>query len=360
MLSYPINVTVDTNVFEETKYDLSENSTLCLFREYIRAGKIKLHLSNIVLREIDAHLERIGSRLYSRIRNNRKELIEMACDEIIKTSDLELYVTIPNKDKIIKNIKDSFNDYINSLEPDIFDNSTIIIDDIIDDYFNMEPPFAKSGEKRKEFPDAFIAKQIRARFKNEDSLVIISKDIGFKNACQKDREYVFVDSFGKLFNLINEQESKYQNVIERLGHSLSNITERIKNEINDNQNIIVNGLSYDSKGMVSGYNYSETYLKSIENVSCKLHVVDDIRDDNAIVTLSCAADIEMDCLFGEFDYVPFDGKEEYCLVDTVHVIEKHKPRFPVRVFLNLNSSDIKLVIPKLILGGDSRVERIIE
>lgn len=361
MLSYPINITVDTNVFEAAKYDLSESSVLSLLRDYVKAEKIKLYISNIVLREIDAHLGKIGSGLYTKIRKNRKELLEKACDQIIKTSNLELYVTIPDKHIIIKNIRDSFNEYIKSIDPVIFDNSTIIIDDVLDDYFSIEPPFAESGEKRKEFPDAFIAKQIRANFKSEDTLVIISNDEGFKAACQKDRNYIFVDSLGELFNLINEQDSKYQKIIERLGQSLSDITNSITNEINDEQNIIVNGLSYDRKGQVSGYDYSETFLRSIENVSCKLHVVEDIKDNDVIVTLSCSADIEMNCIFEDFDNSPWDSEEkEYLFVDAIHVIEKHKPNFPVRVFFNLNNSDMKIVIPKLILGGDSRVKRIIE
>ena len=101
MLSYPINITVDTNVFEAAKYDLSESSVLSLLRDYVKAEKIKLYISNIVLREIDAHLGKIGSGLYTKIRKNRKELLEKACDQIIKTSNLELYVTIPDKHIII-------------------------------------------------------------------------------------------------------------------------------------------------------------------------------------------------------------------------------------------------------------------
>ena len=39
MFKYPIAVTIDTNIFDEAKYDLSENSTLRLLENYVKSGK---------------------------------------------------------------------------------------------------------------------------------------------------------------------------------------------------------------------------------------------------------------------------------------------------------------------------------
>ena len=50
MLKYPLAVTIDTNVFDAAKYDFSENSTLHLLENYVKSGKVKVVLSNIVIR----------------------------------------------------------------------------------------------------------------------------------------------------------------------------------------------------------------------------------------------------------------------------------------------------------------------
>lgn len=51
MFKYPLAVTIDTNVLDAAKYDLSENSALSLLSRYVQKGKIKVVLSDIVIRE---------------------------------------------------------------------------------------------------------------------------------------------------------------------------------------------------------------------------------------------------------------------------------------------------------------------
>lgn len=41
MLKYPICITIDTNVFDATKYDFSESSPLGLLKKYVQKGKSK-------------------------------------------------------------------------------------------------------------------------------------------------------------------------------------------------------------------------------------------------------------------------------------------------------------------------------
>lgn len=43
MFNYPINVTIDTNVFDATKYNLGDNSNLRLLVKYVQERKIILY-----------------------------------------------------------------------------------------------------------------------------------------------------------------------------------------------------------------------------------------------------------------------------------------------------------------------------
>ena len=101
MFSYPINITIDTNIFDSCKYDLSENSTLRILGNYVKEGKVKIYLSNIVIREAKAHLKKQASDLYSKIRNNRKEILDIADEDLISISGLKDYIIIPDKENII-------------------------------------------------------------------------------------------------------------------------------------------------------------------------------------------------------------------------------------------------------------------
>ena len=57
MIKYPLYVTIDTNVFDATGYDLGKGSTLNHLCSYVQSVKIKVVLSNIVIGELQKHIQ---------------------------------------------------------------------------------------------------------------------------------------------------------------------------------------------------------------------------------------------------------------------------------------------------------------
>ena len=49
MFKYPLAVTIDTNIFDAAKFDLCDTSTLKILENYVKSGKIKVVLSDIVV-----------------------------------------------------------------------------------------------------------------------------------------------------------------------------------------------------------------------------------------------------------------------------------------------------------------------
>ena len=45
MLRFPIVITIDTNIFDSTQYDFSENSKLGILLKYVKEEKIKVVLT---------------------------------------------------------------------------------------------------------------------------------------------------------------------------------------------------------------------------------------------------------------------------------------------------------------------------
>lgn len=56
MFKYPLAVTIDTNIFDAAKFDLCDTSTLKILENYVKSGKIKVVLSDIVVRESKRHI----------------------------------------------------------------------------------------------------------------------------------------------------------------------------------------------------------------------------------------------------------------------------------------------------------------
>ena len=49
MFKYPLAVTIDTNIFDAAKFDLCDASPLKTLENYVKNGKIKVVLSDIVV-----------------------------------------------------------------------------------------------------------------------------------------------------------------------------------------------------------------------------------------------------------------------------------------------------------------------
>ena len=94
-----------------------------------------------------------------------------------------IYVQIPDKKTIYQSAKDVFAKFLEDCEVERLDTGSINLEEILEDYFAVRPPFENSEKKRKEFPDAFIAEEIRKRFGSNEIVAIVSQDNGFKKQC---------------------------------------------------------------------------------------------------------------------------------------------------------------------------------
>ena len=186
-------VTLDTNIFISKKFDFSEESQLGLLANYVKTKNIKVVLSNIVIKEVEKHIVEEGNNICGQLRKLRSEVLKTASEKYIEQIGLESYLEILNKEEYQEKSLNVWKSFINSLEPEILDTSKIDLDTIINDYFNGLPPFEKSDKKKNEFPDAFIANQINQRFKQNEMVAIVSKDNGFKRACEGFENYKFYD-----------------------------------------------------------------------------------------------------------------------------------------------------------------------
>lgn len=360
MFKYPISVSIDTNVLAAAKYDLSEGSTLQLLKNYVNDGVIKVVLSNIVVKESKKHLAKQASRLCGFARKLRTEALKESTEHLIKHIGLERLLEIEkDKESLIIKSEELFDSFLKEIHAEILSNDLIDLDSIIDDYFEINPPFEEGEKKRKEFPDAFIANQIRNRFDETEDVVIISNDNGFKKACQQTKNHFFFGTLGDLFDAINkEKEEAYAATTELIKELQLCINTAILEFIKSNENIDVRGLSYDKDGIEYGYDYDEFFLHNISKLSFMIHSIDEMTDKNSKVTLLCKADISADCYYEDYSNTPWDSEtKDYVFVDTIKIREEHRARFGCRIEIDREIKSFKIFPFTVVLGGDSRKKR---
>lgn len=111
MIKYPLNVTIDTNIFEANKFDFSIDSTMSLLVKNVKSGKIKLILSNIVISEVEKHLSKCVDDICGKARKLRKEYMNMLPEQYLADIGMESYVQILDKDTIRQNAKEIFGNF---------------------------------------------------------------------------------------------------------------------------------------------------------------------------------------------------------------------------------------------------------
>ena len=360
MFKYPIAVTIDTNILDAAKYDLSEGSTLQLLKDYVDEGVIKVVLSNIVVRESKKHLAKQVNKVCSIARKLRTEVLQESTEHLVNYIGLNRLLEIAkDKSALIDKSDELFDNFIREINAEILDTDLINLDRIIDDYFEINPPFEEGEKKRKEFPDAFIASQIKKRFGETEDVAIVSNDNGFKRACQKTQNHFFFNSLGALFDTINkEKEAAYTETINTIKELQFRIGSAVSEYIKSNENIDVRGLSYDKDGIVSGFDYDEFYLYNISNVTFMVSSVDEMSDKTSKATLLCNAKIFADCYYEDYDNAPWDSEiKEYVFVDSIKIREEHDAKFGCRIELDRETKSFKIFPFTIILGGDSRKDR---
>ena len=349
MFNYPLYVTIDTNIFISCKFDFSKDSPLNLLLKNIEQGKIKLVLSDIVVHESEKHIKKVGEKLYSLAKKTRKEALGISSTDLINNIELSDMITIPEKNAIVSNCKFQFEKFLNESQAEIIKTQTMDLSVIIDDYFSFNPPFEDNDLKRKEFPDAIIANQIRTRFGEKDIVAIISNDKGFIKACKYTKNHLFYTSLGDLFNAMNKEEVEYHSIIDVINHNSICINNVVKDKYINEENVDVLGLFYDKHGHEYSYNYNEIEIDKIPNISFEIRNIDEITEDKVIATLFFKVDINI---------IGYYNSDPYSYNNRKAIAEKHTTNFDCRIELDRNNESIKIFPFKIILNSDSRIIRL--
>lgn len=326
-MNYPISVFLDSNIFIASKYNTSESSQLGILRRHIKAGKIKLFLSNIVKREVEAHIDKDTENAVVHFEKALKAAKNCVALKSLEQTSLNLLLDVPNKECIKSEMRTQFEQYLKDCEANILDNQGIACEDILNDYFLCIAPFENNEKKKYEFPDAIIVAKLKKEFSEDKKLWVISDDDGFRKALYGNTQFQCLPRLQDLYDLINRDIGAYSEIMKYFSYDTEQIKLTIMEELKS-LDIEVDGTDYDRKGMIEGYEYDETNIEDISNLEVELDSVDEISESNAIVTVKCLADFYVHGSYYDFDNGIWDSEDkEYIFVPHYDVYEEHKANF---------------------------------
>lgn len=211
-------VIIDTNAFDSKYNDFCGyfNSIIPSFFKSLSEQNIKIISHPVLIGETKKHIQfGVGGKtLNQKVTNTinaltrNKEILKLVSfdynDILAKLEQLDLE----------KNNLQAVERLFSKAEMLSYSDPAIIFDK----YFKNEPPFSESGDKKSEFPDAFIIESIMDYLKGHstDSLLIISNDNDWTKSFYGKDKISMVDNIDDALKLLNNQEKNINYIIETL------------------------------------------------------------------------------------------------------------------------------------------------
>ena len=372
MVKKRINVSFDTNIIEQNKYDFCEHSELAMLKRFVNEGKIKVYLSNVVIGELRNHCEKYAKTVMSLAKSAKTQILNGkkigdtnidyhgVSESFVAALGLG-YILSPIKSEVVlQYAHDYINDFLKELKYETFTSENINIDIIMEDYFQSKPPFQDCQKKKYEFPDAVIVNQIIIGFSEDNPIWFVTEDNGIIDALENCEYCHIKKSLRELYQDIiqndDEYREQYKIAEEIVKNNLLRLKKKINEQLDDDTNISLSGLQQDAHGVISGFDYDEVIIIDHTLKSLNIFYIDDFDERFITARLICEAMISADCSYNDYENAGWDSEtKEYIFLDRITNREKHKAKFAVYVRL-----DRKGIIEKIrfhvLLGISNRVE----
>lgn len=175
------HVYLDTQVFVRFWFQY-DGTAFAALTELISKGRLKLVVTNIVVREVEAN---IGKAVRSAFNAHKKFTTQegrvLSGSGVAGIADKVKWF---KRDEVIADLQAQFKKFLDDNDAVIVETDDVSIDELMDDYFAGRPPF---GENPKpEFPDAINVKALAEWAQTEDvHVLVVSGDVGVCDACEE-------------------------------------------------------------------------------------------------------------------------------------------------------------------------------
>lgn len=270
-------VIIDTSALENFQFDFCgwTTKTLPSFFNFLKEQNILLLSHPVLDGEIKKHI--VHSQLFEKF-NGLKQNIQ-------RNKDFYGLIGISPEDAIKRLSELDVEKILLSKYNDLFCNAKMLPfsspEKVFEKYFSSFPPFSENGNKKSEFPDAFIIESVnnylqKNTFKN---ILVISKDKDWKQAFEEVERVSFCESIDDALKRIQSSE-------------------KIEFLVSDCKKDILQSIQFQAE--CECYNLSEFEMPINSDVEVSSIKVDDINDiiplriTSSTILFKCTAHIFID------------------------------------------------------------------
>lgn len=284
------NVFLDTEIFSHEKNDVSSRK-LTSFRKYCQMGLVRLYLCDVVVREVKSHLASELTEQY--------ESLHRTCESkpisLLKKNEAPV-IELPELEQLKERLFRQFDDYMEETDCEVIESKQVQLMELLDDYFNVVPPFEEKKAKKHEFPDAIIIKAIKAFFQHvTERLYIVSNDGGWKSAFAGQQKYVVIDSLDDMLKTVSQfcKEPFADKYIGFLSDHSEEIVVRIKDRLE-------NDIDWIEKVGTDVIEPDEVFEFEVERIRLRDNDFEYVSKNGATINLSAEVYIKLQYTYNDY------------------------------------------------------------
>lgn len=316
-------VFLDTNIFEGKNFQFDSHS-LKAFKKLVDDNEIRLLVTEPTIQEVRQHLRVKSEEAVSEIRKVRRSAMLLRNTPNFPAHGIFEELTAAAVEEKLSRDFDEF------LGGDNVENVTIenvSASQVFDMYFNIKAPFA-IGEKRKEFPDAYVLLALNKLSRERGwPIHVITKDKDMLRFSDDHPNLICSESIDSLMDAINKIISIEPS--EFAATAFEKIRDEAIKQISDSlDDIIIDIIDY---GNVDEASLEDVKFRSLELANSNLISVD---EEYCTYNLLFFVDIDTIEKTKDYDRSPFDREDDrYAFVlESIHS-KSFKTKFSVELVI---------------------------
>ncbi len=298
------NIFIDASIFIGKNYNYRSTDFEQLYR-LARLGQAKVFLTDITVREVEAHIETDISKAIQALKKFQKGLEKFHNDaRVLKNIDYSLFKELfqeINETKSTEILKCQLSTFLNEISATVLPTSDVSIKVVFDKYFGKRPPFGE-GKKKSEFPDAFAIVAIQAWCKkNNEKMYVVSTDRDLKEYCETSDCLIALNQLAEFINVIELHDKELALSVNEL---LNKNQDAIKKAIAESfckQDFWIENQEGDVDGDVENVRVNELEVYEM--------LILEVEEDAAVVHVEVGTNFSADLTYDGIDTTAYDSED---------------------------------------------------
>lgn len=337
-------ILIDTSIFDGNGLRL-EKGLLGKLSQFKQSPIVYLFpdvIKNEVLKHLEKKIKASRSALETALNNARDHLF-------FEGSELNNAKQTLIDSKEIEGLASSrVDNFIASTGALVLDCSDYVsVSDLLAGYFSNNPPFAETGNKKNEFPDAIVLMAVESWSEQYNlNVLAISKDGDWESYCTKSKRIDYIKDLSEglaVFNRTNVPFALQVN-LERALHE--NNAEHFLSEVGAGLESVLNGITPDQEADSHLYWEPEgchAWFIEFELLENELRIVDK-NDDWIVLETIAKITVEAEGVFSFSVYDSIDRDHVYMGGTTATAIEEFESEILITISGDLNGSIDELTV----------------